>query len=247
MSKAYDAMSKIFGKLPELFRTAVEKIDNFKEGVVKVVDKIWAGMKAIFDKETWINLGNNIIAGIKDSLGNLKETITKPFDDAKDYVFDLFKISSPSKVFMQMGQDLMGGLEGGVEKNNPKDIMSKQSKKMIDEYKNIINNLTPQKIGFGNIVSFDSKGSNAAKAITDMVKSANEINNQLSGIQSVNLRPKLDNLGKVLGLKGNDSLKIEHENFNVDINVVVELDPTKLVDAIVDTGRIVKSVKAPRK
>lgn len=81
------------------------------------------------------------------------------------------------------------------------------------------------------------------KAIMNMIEASNHINKELSGLTTFNVKPKLENLGKVLGLKGSESLRIEHENFNVDINVVVELNPTKLADAIADTGKFVKSTK----
>lgn len=81
------------------------------------------------------------------------------------------------------------------------------------------------------------------KAISKLVETSNHIISELSGLTTFNVKPKLENLGKVLGLKGSESLRIEHENFNVDINVVVELNPTKLADAIADTGKFVKSTK----
>lgn len=85
------------------------------------------------------------------------------------------------------------------------------------------------------------------RGIMNMVEATNHIKNELAGIGKVNLKPKVENLGKVLGLKGSDSIKIQHENFNVDINVVVELDPTKLTDAVVDTGRVIRTPKMPRR
>ncbi len=85
------------------------------------------------------------------------------------------------------------------------------------------------------------------KGIVNLVEASNNIRNELAGIDKVNLKPKVENLGKVLGLKGSDSIKIEHENFKVDINVMVELDPTKLTDAVVDTGRVLRTPKIPRR
>ena len=108
-------------------------------------------------------------------------------------------------------------------------------------YKNLPNEI----VSFANEKNI--KNLPIVKGISNLVDASNNIRNELSGIDNINLRPKLENLGKVLGLKGSDSLKIEHENFKFDVNVTVELDPTKLTDAIVDTGRVLTSTGMPRK
>lgn len=84
------------------------------------------------------------------------------------------------------------------------------------------------------------------RGIARMVEASNMIRDQLSQVNTVNIRPKLENLGKALGLQGDQSLRIEHENFNVNVNVQVELNPNKLADAVVDTGKVIKSTKAVR-
>lgn len=107
------------------------------------------------------------------------------------------------------------------------------------------NNASSEVSSFANVK--DIKNLPIVKGITNLVAASNNIRSQLAGINKVNLKPKVENLGKVLGLKGSDSIKIQHENFKVDISVQVELDPTKLTDAIVDTGRVVRTPKMPRK
>jgi hypothetical protein len=84
------------------------------------------------------------------------------------------------------------------------------------------------------------------KAIMNMVETSNVINTALSNINTGNIKPKLDNLSKALGLTGSDEIKINHENFNININVAVELNPTKLADAMVDTKRFVESTKTKK-
>ena len=111
---------------------------------------------------------------------------------------------------------------------------------MAENYKNASNEVG----AFAKIK--DIKNLPIVRGITNLVAASNNIRSQLAGINKVNLKPKVENLGKVLGLKGSDSIKIQHENFKIDINVQVELDPTKLTDAIVDTGRVVRSPKMPR-
>lgn len=253
LSQAYGGMASLFNKLPDLFRSVVDKIVAFGTDVNNAAKKINDKIQSLFKWETWLNLGRNIVGAIGEALKDLGDTITKPFEDAKDELFELFEISSPSKVFLSMGKDMVGGLKKGLGELPPENLMKDHGEKMVKDYKKLMDDISKisiggSKVSFGNLIEINSTGSStAAKAVQNIVKSTNEINKELSGISSVNLKPKLENLGKVLGLRGSDSLKIEHENFNVDINITVELDPTKLADAIVDTGKVIKSPKAPRK
>jgi len=101
-------------------------------------------------------------------------------------------------------------------------------------------------------VSQFAKAKNASsvpivKAIMNMVETSNIINTALSNIDTKTIKPKLENLGKALGLKGADEIRIGHENFNIHINVEVELNPSKLADAIADTGKMVTSTKTKSK
>lgn len=240
----YDQVAKIFGKLPELFRKAVAFVQPFKKAFMNAIG-------SLFKEETWIKLGNGIISGIKIALSNLGETMKKPFVDAKEGIFDYFGIASPSKVFAGLGEDMVSGLKVGIDKFPASDVIKEHGEGLVKGYKDYMENITGlsniKKFSIGKVIEVDTNHTNVAKAISKMVESANNINKELSSVSGINMRPKLENLGKVLGLKGNESLRIEHENFNVDINVTVELDPTKLADAIVDTGKVVKAPKAPRK
>lgn len=83
------------------------------------------------------------------------------------------------------------------------------------------------------------------RGISSMVKAANHISHELGNIDTLKLKPKLENLGKVLGLKGTDKLRIEHENFNFNVDIVVKLDPTELADAVMDSKKFVKSIRQP--
>lgn len=293
LSWLYGKVAEIFDQLPKLFRKVVGYVQPFKEGFMNAIG-------SLFKEETWIKLGNAIVTGVKKALSNLGQTMKQPFVDAKEDIFNFFGIASPSKMFMQMGKDMLGGLQKGIDQVPAGDLIKDHGMDLIKNYKNFMEELVtisapagtgaeivkgieqtigsiPEnvfssqapalmqdyeklvdivkasvggpagKVSLGDIVNFDVKETGAAKGISKMVKSANMMHKQLADVNQANLRPKLENLGKTLGLKGNESLRIEHENFNVDINVTVELDPTKLADAIVDTGKVVKAVKAPRK
>lgn len=206
MSKLFDKISGLFEKFPGVFKKIVRKIAEWKEDVVDLATAAWEGWKKLFNKETWLDMGQNIIEGIKEALTNLKDTIKQPFVDAYDEITDYFEISSPSKLFAKFGENLMSGFERGVETNSPDKLFVGQAKAIVEN-----------------------------------------INKEIASINEVNLKPKMRNLGKALGIQGMENLRIEHENFKVDINVQVELDPTKLADAVVDTGKVAKSVRTMRK
>lgn len=81
------------------------------------------------------------------------------------------------------------------------------------------------------------------KGIIKMIEAANIINKELASINEINVSPKMKNLGKALGIGGSESLEIRHKNFNVNINVEVKLDPSKLAESVVSTGKVMKSNK----
>lgn len=85
-----------------------------------------------------------------------------------------------------------------------------------------------------------------AETIWNMVEQANMISDALSNLSDVNMQAKMENLGKVLGYSGNDSLSIENENFQVNINVQVVIDAEELANVLVDTGQVQSGPKNTR-
>jgi hypothetical protein len=98
-----------------------------------------------------------------------------------------------------------------------------------------------------DLTMFTGRGAAAkypvVQAITKMVAAANHINGELASLPEINLKPKLLNLGKALGLHGIDGFTLKREDFSVNVVVDVELSPTKLANAMVDTGKVMKSSK----
>ncbi len=80
-------------------------------------------------------------------------------------------------------------------------------------------------------------------AIKKMVDMTNRINSDLSNLGTVNLKPKLENLGKALGFNGNDSLDINKRDFKIHVNVNVTIDSEELGKSLVDTGQVVAGPK----
>lgn len=82
------------------------------------------------------------------------------------------------------------------------------------------------------------------KYIKNMIDAASHIDEQMSKVNVANVNTKLMNLGRVLGLRGFDKAEtIKHEDFKIDVYVSVELDPTKLADAMVQTKRFVQNTQ----
>lgn len=83
----------------------------------------------------------------------------------------------------------------------------------------------------------EKKSFPVVKIIESMVKIVNTINDDLSKINGINLKPKLKNLGKVLGYGGTDTYTINNKNFKLDVNVNVHMDTKELAKILIETGQ----------
>ena len=102
----------------EDFRTAV--IGIWQEIRQTFVD-VWEKIKGIFAnaKEAFANIGANIIDGIKQGISNawdgLKQQVADLGQKLPEWIKTPLGINSPSKVFAQIGDYCMQGLQGGLE------------------------------------------------------------------------------------------------------------------------------------
>ncbi len=78
-------------------------------------------------------------------------------------------------------------------------------------------------------------------AIAKMVETVKTLDKDLSGIHSVNLKPKLENLGKHLGLGGNDTFTINNKNFKIEVNMQVIMEVDEVAEVLLETGKFSKS------
>lgn len=85
-----------------------------------------------------------------------------------------------------------------------------------------------------------------AETVWNMVEQANQISDALASLSDVNMQAKMENLGRVLGFTGNDTLSIQNENFQVNINVQVVIDAEELANVLVDTGQVQSGPKSTR-
>jgi len=121
----------------------------------------------------------------------------------------------------------------------PQSIMANMGLQSISSIVSSFDTLTDEMSGF------TTKGRAAnlpvVRGIKQLVAASNAINKELSSIEKIDIKTKVENLGKVLGLKGTNKIQIEHKNFNVNVGVTVKLDPTDLAEAILDTKMVMKS------
>jgi hypothetical protein len=111
-----------------------------------------------------------------------------------------------------------------------------------DEFMKFNTNAKKSKVGDADMAEMP-----AVKAISKMITAANEITKHLSGINIKTLRPQIENLGRALGLKGDDKFRIENQKMKFDVKVEVFLDPEAVTSAIKDQNVFLTSTKASKK
>lgn len=106
--------------------TANEKWTNIKTEVME----LWNNLKTLVGNVEWKSIGTNLVAGIKQGILNawdaFKSWVTNIFSSLISSVKSLFGISSPSKVFAEIGEYLDEGLVVGL-KAGAKDMLNTAS------------------------------------------------------------------------------------------------------------------------
>ena len=145
-------------------------LNTIKDGIVSVKDsllsklgEIASGMMQKFKDIDWLQLGKDIIQGIMDGLDNMKDAI---FDKMKeiasglpDWMKNILGMQSPSKVFMEIGENIVLGLAIGIDR---------ASSRATDSIKSLT----------------DSMVRNALQKRDDVVKSFAGFTNSLLGVGS---------------------------------------------------------------
>lgn len=112
-----------FGELlRELWEKAWKLMVDLLKGyftlIVKAFNDLWPKIKTWFTSMDWGALGKAMIegigAGITKAAGILKDIIKKVIDAAIKAAKGLLGIQSPSKVFMEMGKNVMLGMAEGI-------------------------------------------------------------------------------------------------------------------------------------
>ena len=129
--KLWQAIVTIFTtvktQLLAIFRGLVNSIMNgLRTGIENAVNSVKELIQRIIDTITetdWLELGKSIIRGIVDGIRNAIGWVTQAAKDVAGAVTNTVKgflgIKSPSRVFYQIGEQMMSGWRAGIEQMRP--------------------------------------------------------------------------------------------------------------------------------
>jgi TP901 family phage tail tape measure protein len=84
---------------------------------------LWDGVVNLFGTFSLIETGKNLLQGLIDGVssmaGSLIQAVSKPVQEAIDKAKNLLGIRSPSRVFAEMGVNMVLGMAGGIDKTTP--------------------------------------------------------------------------------------------------------------------------------
>lgn len=132
--KGYWAL--ISGPLIEFKDKAIAEFEALKSGAVKVWDALKTYVGAIPGKlleffkdlgSKFLEIGKNmllgLIDGLKDKWEDLKKTVGNVFNGVVDWAKNLLGISSPSKVFIEIGKETIEGFNKGIRDSDIRSAM----------------------------------------------------------------------------------------------------------------------------
>ena len=126
-NKVFGAWDKLYGNFKDVDWQNVGKklVGDIKEGVRSVWQTVaqkiynaWIKLKSSFNNVKWDTIGHNMVVGMMNGMSGMWNTlINKVVGYANDLISRIksaFGISSPSKVFAEIGEYLDKGLEQGI-------------------------------------------------------------------------------------------------------------------------------------
>ena len=142
-TKAWDRIKNAFGFLYDEVKALPGKISEFLSGLSEKISApfkdAWDWVKENFSVEKFKEIGNQIIDGVLDSLGSLKDKMSEKFDEAVEGVKETLGIASPSKEFSDIGGNLVTGLMDSLA-DIPEKI-SEQAGKVIESFTGIFDSI----------------------------------------------------------------------------------------------------------
>lgn len=200
-STATSIWTTISGKFQSIVNSVAEKMND----VFSKIKEIWGYVTNFFDGIDLGSIGKNIIQGLIDGIGSMKDFVIDIIEDtigsAIDFAKSLLGIHSPSRVFFEMGEFTNEGFIKGIENT------SRQ-----------LNNAV------GDV--YGSLASSAEKAYTNNT----EINN-LNSVVNNNTTGTIDEIVKnILGNLNNNNLS---NNTKQPIILQVNLDKRALAQELV--------------
>lgn len=195
---ASDIAGKIkekFGEFKEMASTAINNMrDGFTFAATAVIDKakeIGGKIKEKFEemKDGFKKLGSNLINALKKGLIDAKDNLVKGAQNVGDTVIGaikkVFKIKSPSRVFIEIGKYLDEGLAIGLE-----DYASKAEDASEYVGKSVVNSMSSTLSNIADLVSDEMDAEPTIRPVldlTDITNGINTIDDMFSTDRSVNL------------------------------------------------------------
>ena len=234
---------------------AVGAIDNVVNFLVNDLLGFFTGMPSFIGEvfndivSFFTNLGQSIIDGFIatfDFVGAIREQVTA----AKDAIFSIFKISSPSKVMEEAGGSITDGLAGGISTMPAKmdEMMVQMLEKMKVGMKEMIGGIISDSgeismligqvfaEGFGSAVMPVIEGivAEAQKSLDNTIEEiANAIETMSTGLNAVAPITANAMVKKVAdGLSGDGTVNVQHEGLNIQVNFKVQVDSKDLAAAL---------------
>lgn len=129
ISTAVDKIKEYGPKALAATKALAEKVVNgLRDGLASLKDKAAEKLEGLVDaikalpekvKSEAVKLGKAAVDGIKNGLSNLtrmlKDALLGPIKDAINKVKEILHIGSPSKVFAEIGRNIVEGYEEGIE------------------------------------------------------------------------------------------------------------------------------------
>ena len=188
----FSVVSSVLGGF---FSSAVSAIQSAWSGITSFFSGIWEDIKGVFSGafDAFMSIGGDIVDGIKSGISNawgrLTGWIEEKFGELVDAVLGKLGIHSPSRVFAEIGEQVMEGFAVGVNKDTSADkAITKQMKSISDlalEMSEELSNALLKKEGELN------------KAIADMdAKAAEKQAAEELATYKKNIADKYEELGK---------------------------------------------------
>ena len=165
-------LATLWANAPQLYMQGIELLGKLTAGIISAIPKLIAALPKIFNsiksefgKYNWLQIGIDILLGIRNGIIS---AISQVVDAAKeagkaiwDTVTSFFKIGSPSKLMFYAGDMLDTGLAGGIIGNQSKvtDAISSLNKNALSalEMTPTVNNFAPQENRVGELIGILNK------------------------------------------------------------------------------------------
>jgi hypothetical protein len=217
--------SKLMSQMGDDMVTGILKtLGEFPESALKFFTDFKDGLIALFSGETFFNIFKGIVEGIKNALGEIADF--GPFKAVIDIARKIFKIGSPSKVFMKIGDQIVEGMFISMDEIPKKtgDVMTDAVSAAQDEITNMpqvapqaqvppkVPNLPAGEVSnmlqqMSNLADVADKAKGVDKKIQEFNQNANSIASALNGVPAA-MAPIVSALSRLGALLQGQNAKI---------------------------------------